>query len=42
VHWSALGFSILALVWVFKGAFGLYSSRGHIALNDEERAPLVG
>ncbi|KAG7090922.1 hypothetical protein E1B28_009996 [Marasmius oreades] len=42
IHWSALGFSILALVWVVKGAFGM-SRRfgGHVALSDEERAPLV-
>jgi hypothetical protein len=42
IHWSALVFAILALVWVLKGAWGLYSTRGRIALNDEERAPLVG
>jgi hypothetical protein len=44
VHWSALAFAILALVWVVKGATGLASrSRGgRIALHDEERAPLVG
>jgi len=44
VHWSALAYSILALVWVLKGAYGLFrrSRGGRIALNDEERAPLVG
>ena len=42
VHWSALAFAILALVWVLKGAFGLYQGSGRIALSDEERAPLVG
>ncbi|KAJ3571002.1 hypothetical protein NP233_g4040 [Leucocoprinus birnbaumii] len=42
IHWSALAFAILALVWVLKGAFGLYRGRGRIALSDEERAPLVG
>ncbi|KAF8170250.1 hypothetical protein K438DRAFT_217388 [Mycena galopus ATCC 62051] len=40
VHWSALAFSILALVWVFKGAYGLFvRTRGGVRLNDEERAP---
>ncbi|KAG5646813.1 hypothetical protein DXG03_002190 [Asterophora parasitica] len=44
VHWSALAFSILALIWVVKGSYGLYtrSRGGRIALSDEERAPLVG
>jgi len=42
VHWSALAFAILALIWVLKGAFGLYRGSGRIALSDEERAPLVG
>ncbi|KAG6898134.1 hypothetical protein C0992_004850 [Termitomyces sp. T32_za158] len=44
VHWSALAFSILALVWVAKGAYGLFTRvrGGRIALSDEERAPLVG
>lgn len=44
IHWSALGFSILALVWVVKGAWGLFSkSRGGVSLEDDlERAPLVG
>ncbi|TFK44515.1 hypothetical protein BDQ12DRAFT_620670 [Crucibulum laeve] len=44
IHWSSLVFAILALVWVFKGAFGLFTRArsGRIALNDEERAPLVG
>ncbi|THV06724.1 hypothetical protein K435DRAFT_834045 [Dendrothele bispora CBS 962.96] len=44
IHWSALAFAILSLVWVVKGAFGL-SSRvrgGGLRLEDEERAPLVG
>jgi len=42
IHWSALAFSILALVWVVKGAVGLYRRNG-IALEDDlERAPLVG
>ncbi|KAF8995445.1 hypothetical protein BDQ17DRAFT_1392212 [Cyathus striatus] len=44
IHWTALAFAILALIWVFKGAFGLFnrSRSGRIALSDEERAPLVG
>ncbi|KAG6866644.1 hypothetical protein C0991_000754 [Blastosporella zonata] len=44
VHWSALAFSILALIWVAKGAYGLFTRGrgGRIALLDEERAPLVG
>jgi hypothetical protein len=43
VHWSSLVFSILTLVWVFKGAYGLVvKGRGRIVLSDEERAPLVG
>lgn len=42
VHWSSLVFSILALVWVVKGAVGLATrSRGRIALLDEERSPLT-
>ncbi|KAE9408591.1 hypothetical protein BT96DRAFT_849216 [Gymnopus androsaceus JB14] len=45
IHWSALAFAILSLVWVLKGAYGLYvrSSGGSgIRLEDPERAPLVG
>jgi len=41
IHWSSLGFAVLALVWVVKGAVGLFR-RGGIRLEDEERAPLVG
>jgi hypothetical protein len=41
VHWSSLVFSILALVWVIKGGFGLFS-QGGVRLEDEERAPLIG
>ena len=37
MHWSSLVFAILALIWVVKGALGL-SSRGRIALSDEERS----
>jgi len=44
IHWSALAFAILALVWVVKGSYGLFvrARGGRIALSDEERAPLVG
>ncbi|KNZ77775.1 hypothetical protein J132_03833, partial [Termitomyces sp. J132] len=44
VHWSAFVFSILALIWVAKGAFGVFKRvrGGRVALSDEERAPLVG
>lgn len=44
IHWSALAFSILALVWVLKATFG--TSRrlfgGRQSIMDPERAPLVG
>jgi hypothetical protein len=40
VHWSSLVFAILALIWVVKGAFGLFG-HGGIRLEDEERAPLI-
>lgn len=44
VHWAALVFAILALLWVIKGAFGLISRLwgGGVRLDDEERAPLSG
>ncbi|KAI0033453.1 hypothetical protein K488DRAFT_84894 [Vararia minispora EC-137] len=42
VHWSALAFAILSLVWVVKGAVGLARGRRGIALEDAERAPLIG
>jgi hypothetical protein len=44
IHWSALAFAILALVWVVKGAIGLAirARSGSVRLDDEERAPLVG
>ncbi|KAJ7247084.1 hypothetical protein C8J57DRAFT_1452088 [Mycena rebaudengoi] len=43
VHWSALGFALLALVWVAKGGYGaLVKARGGPRVTDEERAPLVG
>jgi hypothetical protein len=43
IHWSALTFALLSLIWVVKGAFGLLSSwrSGGIVLEDEERAPLT-
>ena len=44
IHWSALAFAILSLIWVLKGLYGVYrkNTSGFIALSDEERAPLVG
>ena len=45
IHWSALAFSILALVWVVKAFVGVYLKwrRGHGGISlDEERAPLIG
>jgi len=43
IHWSALAFALLSLIWVVKGALGLISTwrRGGIVLEDEERAPLT-
>jgi len=41
VHWSALAFAILALVWVFKGAYGVFLRTRGVRLDDAERAPLV-
>ena len=43
IHWSALAFALLSLIWVVKGAVGLLSTwrRGGIVLEDEERAPLT-
>ncbi|KAJ7668434.1 hypothetical protein DFH06DRAFT_1181675 [Mycena polygramma] len=42
VHWSSLVFAIISVIWVFKGAYGVFvSSRGGVRLHDEERAPLV-
>jgi hypothetical protein len=43
IHWSALAFSILSLVWVLKATYGLYykGTGGRIALADEERGPLL-
>ncbi|KAI0055769.1 hypothetical protein BV25DRAFT_1921566 [Artomyces pyxidatus] len=44
IHWSTLVFAILSLIWVIKAAVGTGNlwRRGGIALEDEERAPLVG
>lgn len=44
VHWSAVGFSILSLVWVFVAMDGIYRRcTGHRTfLADEERRPLLG
>lgn len=45
VHWSALAFAILALLWVGKAviALGLRISRHSRGISlDEERAPLIG
>jgi len=44
VHWSALVFAILALLWVIKGFWGLSVKirGGSLRLEDEERGPLVG
>jgi hypothetical protein len=41
VHWSALAFAVLSLIWVIKAAYGLFK-RGGIRLDDEERAPILG
>jgi len=41
IHWSALAFSILALVWVLKGALGMSGKMRGVRLEDEERSPLV-
>ncbi|KAM6502421.1 hypothetical protein JOM56_002398 [Amanita muscaria] len=42
VHWSALAFAILALVWVMKGVIGLVlRARGGRIVLDEERSPLI-
>lgn len=44
IHWSALAFAILSLFWVAKGALDLTKRLrgGAVALEDPERAPLVG
>jgi len=43
VHWTSLIFAIITLVWVVKGAYGLWKKTwgGGVRLDDEERAPLV-
>jgi len=44
VHTTALIFSIFALLWVVKGAWGLFTKvrGGRVSLDDEERGPLIG
>ena len=45
IHWSALAFAILSLVWVVKAAIGVglkIRNGGRGISLDEERAPLVG
>ena len=44
IHWSALAFAILSLIWVLKATYGVYrkTTGGRIALSDEERGPLLG
>ncbi|KZT18719.1 hypothetical protein NEOLEDRAFT_1125100 [Neolentinus lepideus HHB14362 ss-1] len=47
IHYSALAFSVLALTWVVKGAWGVgarvaRARGGGVSLEDPERAPLVG
>ena len=43
IHWSALAFAILSVVWVLKAVYGVYnkSCTRSIALTDEERGPLL-
>ena len=45
IHWSALAFAVLSLVWVVKAAIGVglkIRNGGRGISLDEERAPLVG
>jgi len=45
IHWSALAFAIVALVWVVKAVIGVFLKlrRGNRGISlDEERAPLIG
>ena len=42
IHWSALVFFIISLIAVLRAVISIFTSRGRIALTDEERAPLVG
>ena len=45
VHWGALAFAVLSLLWVGKAliALGVRISRGGARISlDEERAPLIG
>jgi hypothetical protein len=42
VHWTSLVFAIITLVWVVKGAYGLWKKTGGGGVRlDDERAPLV-
>lgn len=43
IHWSALAFALLSLLWIVKSLWGNWTARrGVSVLHDEERAPLVG
>jgi len=42
IHWSALAFFIISLIAVLRAVLSIFTSRNRTALNDEERAPLVG
>jgi hypothetical protein len=44
IHWSALVFAIIALIWVIWGLIKLCRrcGRGSIHLEDEEREPILG
>jgi hypothetical protein len=42
IHWSALAFSILSLIWVIKATYGLWlKGTDRPGLTDEERGPLL-
>ncbi|KAH7101391.1 hypothetical protein BKA62DRAFT_770665 [Auriculariales sp. MPI-PUGE-AT-0066] len=41
IHWSALVFAVLSLVWVGRAAFQM-SQRGRRGIFESERAPLIG
>jgi len=45
VHWSALAFAILSLIWVIKSMVGIWqkgTTRSALSLSDEETGPLLG
>ncbi|PWZ02164.1 hypothetical protein BCV70DRAFT_198446 [Testicularia cyperi] len=42
IHWSALAFFIISLIAVLRAVISIVTNRNRTALNDEERAPLVG